>query len=83
MSRLVRQTMGAEAAKLYTGVAAVLVESAAPYSLTGIAFLVPYARGSLYSVVFGQIWAKVTVSGQARHSWRINAHVRPSVLLRN
>ena len=63
--------MGAEAAKLYTGVAAVLVESAAPYSLTGIAFLVPYARGSLYSVVFGQIWAKVTVSGQARHSWRI------------
>lgn len=61
LSRAVRATMGAENARLYTGVAAILVESAAPYSLVGIVFLVPYARGSLVSVALGQVWAKLTV----------------------
>ena len=62
LSRIVRESMGEENAKLYTGVAAILIESAAPYSLTGIMFLVPYARGSLISVALGQVWAKCTVS---------------------
>ena len=61
LSRAVRETMGDENARLYTGVAAILVESALPYSLTGIMFLVPYARGSLVSVALGQVWAKCTV----------------------
>jgi len=60
LSRLVRDTMGPENAKLYTGIASVLVESALPYSLCGIMFLVPYARGNLVSVALGQVWAKTT-----------------------
>ena len=54
MAGTVRATMGEEAAKLYTGIAAVLVESAAPYSVMGIILLVPYARDSLISVALGQ-----------------------------
>lgn len=61
LSRVVRQTMGEAHARTYTSVAAIMVESAAPYSLFGIAFLIPYARGSLVSITFGQVWAKITV----------------------
>ncbi len=61
LSKLVKHTMGPENAKLYTSVASILIESAAPYSITGIIFLVPYARGDLVSVALGQVWAKCTV----------------------
>lgn len=61
LSRVIRETMGEAHAKTYTSVAAIMVESAAPYSLFGIAFLIPYARGSLISIAFGQVWAKITV----------------------
>ncbi|KZT64310.1 hypothetical protein DAEQUDRAFT_698911 [Daedalea quercina L-15889] len=60
LARSVRDTMGAPAARLYTGVAALMIESAAPYAAVGIMFLVPYARGSELSIAFGQVWAKVT-----------------------
>jgi len=60
ISSAVKRTMGAENAKVYTGVMSILVESALPYSLFGIIFLVPYARGSLTAVAFGQVWAKMT-----------------------
>jgi hypothetical protein len=43
-------------------VAAILIESAAPYSLVGLMFLIPYARQSGTAIVFGQVWAKMTVS---------------------
>ncbi|KAI0697349.1 hypothetical protein BC835DRAFT_1413718 [Cytidiella melzeri] len=39
--------MGNDNAKIYTGVASIMIESALPYSLFGIVFLVPYARGDL------------------------------------
>lgn len=62
LSKLVKAAMGEENARLYTSVAAIMVESAAPYSLTGLVFLIPYARSSMISVAFGQVWAKFTVS---------------------
>ena len=61
LSTVVRESMGDENAKLYTGVAAILIESAAPYSIAGLIFLIPYARGNLVSVALGQVWAKCTV----------------------
>lgn len=61
LARSVRETMGASAARLYTGVAALIVESAAPYAAMGIMFLVPYALGRDLSIGFGQVWAKLTV----------------------
>ncbi|KAH9932602.1 uncharacterized protein B0H18DRAFT_986537 [Fomitopsis serialis] len=60
LARAARASMGAPAARLYTGVAALMAESAAPYAALGIMFLVPYARGSDTSIAFGQVWAKVT-----------------------
>ncbi|KZT04286.1 uncharacterized protein LAESUDRAFT_658015 [Laetiporus sulphureus 93-53] len=60
LSRFVRAAMGRESAQLYTGLASLMIESAAPYSMLGIMFLVPYARGSDVSIAFGQVWAKLT-----------------------
>ncbi|EGO00656.1 hypothetical protein SERLA73DRAFT_105004 [Serpula lacrymans var. lacrymans S7.3] len=45
---------------LYTSVVAIMIESAAPYTIMGIMFLVPYARGSETAIAFGQVWAKIT-----------------------
>lgn len=47
---------------MYTNVVAILVESAASYSLVGIAFLIPYAMGSDTAIGIGQVWAKLAVS---------------------
>ncbi|KAF8487757.1 hypothetical protein JB92DRAFT_2820741 [Gautieria morchelliformis] len=59
-SRLMRAAFGNEqgAAKLYSGIAAMLAESAAPYTLVGIMFLIPYAQQSPTANVFGQLYAK-------------------------
>ena len=42
--------MGSEHAKLYTGVAAVIIESALPYSIFGLVFVIPYVRGNTVAV---------------------------------
>ena len=68
LARTVRETMGDSAARLYTGVAALMVESAAPYAAMGIMFLIPYALGRDVNIGFGQVWAKLTVRGFASPS---------------
>ncbi|EMD31944.1 hypothetical protein CERSUDRAFT_162401 [Gelatoporia subvermispora B] len=60
ISNWVRETLGNDAAKLYTGVLAITIESAIPYSLCGMMFLIPYVRGSQSSIGFAQIWGKFT-----------------------
>ncbi|THH32296.1 hypothetical protein EUX98_g1893 [Antrodiella citrinella] len=60
MSREVRKAIGSQNAKLYTGVAAILIESAAPYTAMGILFLPFYARGDDVVVAMGQVWSKLT-----------------------
>jgi hypothetical protein len=64
LSRIMRATFGSdhENARLYTGIAAMMAESAAPYTLVGIMFLIPYARQSQVSNAFGQVYAKLAVS---------------------
>ncbi|KAM6498921.1 hypothetical protein JOM56_006869 [Amanita muscaria] len=59
-SRRIKRILGAETAKTYTGVAAILIESAAPYSLVGLMFLIPYTQKSGTAIAFGQVWAKMT-----------------------
>ncbi|KAF7792947.1 hypothetical protein EIP86_004050 [Pleurotus ostreatoroseus] len=61
MSSQIKQLLGKDNAEPYTNVAAVLIESAAPYTLAGIMVLIPYARGNLVSVALGQVWTKLTV----------------------
>ncbi|EAU92219.1 hypothetical protein CC1G_10105 [Coprinopsis cinerea okayama7 len=60
LSKTVSQALGRDNARMYTSVAAMLVESAAPYSLVGIMFLIPYALESQTALSFGQVWAKLT-----------------------
>jgi len=59
-SRRIKHILGPDGAKTYTGIAAILIESAAPYSLVGLMFLIPYARQSGTAIAFGQVWAKMT-----------------------
>ena len=50
-----------EAATVYTSAVAILVESAAFYSASGIMFLIPYAMQLQVGILFGQIWTKMSV----------------------
>lgn len=61
LSRAVSQALGRDTAKMYTSISSILIESAAPYSLVGIMFLIPYAMKSPTAISFGQVWAKITV----------------------
>ena len=60
-SRRIRRLLGNDTAETYTSIAAILIESAAPYSLVGLMFLIPYAQGSGTAIAFGQVWAKMAV----------------------
>ncbi|KAH6896148.1 hypothetical protein BKA70DRAFT_1531879 [Coprinopsis sp. MPI-PUGE-AT-0042] len=60
LSKTVTRALGSENAKTYTSVASMMVESAAPYAIFGIMFLIPYARQSDTALAFGQVWAKLT-----------------------
>ncbi|KAF9449999.1 hypothetical protein P691DRAFT_758591 [Macrolepiota fuliginosa MF-IS2] len=60
LSRAISQVLGRDSSRMYTNIVALLAESAAPYSLVGIMFLIPYAMGSDTSIGFGQVWAKLT-----------------------
>ncbi|PPR07510.1 hypothetical protein CVT24_006879 [Panaeolus cyanescens] len=60
LGKAVSKALGRDAARMYTGVASMLIESAAPYSAVGIMFLVPYALGHGTAIGFGQVWAKLS-----------------------
>jgi len=60
ISRWVRKTLGHDASDLYTNVMSIMIESALPYSLCGIMFIIPYVRGSDTSIAFAQMWGKFT-----------------------
>lgn len=70
-SRGISAVLGRDSAKLYTSLTAILSESAALYSVSGIMFIIPYARNSQLTVVFGDIYGDVSVSSQASMSIRL------------
>ncbi|KAJ6501621.1 hypothetical protein C8R47DRAFT_969868 [Mycena vitilis] len=53
----VRSILGEQYCQTYTGVVAVLLESALPFTVLGIIYVISYARNSPYSFAFLQIWA--------------------------
>ncbi|KAJ7139727.1 hypothetical protein C8R44DRAFT_606196 [Mycena epipterygia] len=53
----VRAILGEQYCQTYTGVVAVLLESALPFTVLGIVYVISYARNSPYSFAFLQIWA--------------------------
>lgn len=44
-----------------------LIESAAPYSMAGVMFLVPYAISAPTAIAFGEVWGKMGV-GYSKNS---------------
>ena len=62
LARQVRRTLGEEAGKMYTSAMAILIESAAMYSITGFMTIIPYGLNADTSIAFGQVWAKLAVS---------------------
>ncbi|OCH85062.1 hypothetical protein OBBRIDRAFT_839241 [Obba rivulosa] len=60
VSRWVREILGHDASTLYSSVMSIMIESALPYSICGIMFIIPYVRGSDTSIAFAQMWGKFT-----------------------
>lgn len=66
-SRYVRNTvLGPGGSEVYDRIAAILIEAAVPYTLLGIAFLIPYAMSSDLAIAFGEVWGAVVVRGISR-----------------
>jgi len=60
-SRRISTVLGEENARGYTSAAAILVESAALYTVSGITYLIPYALQLDVGILFGQLWTKMSV----------------------
>ncbi|KIJ65818.1 hypothetical protein HYDPIDRAFT_151450 [Hydnomerulius pinastri MD-312] len=58
--RQTRTFMGAAAAEMYFGIVSIIIESAIPYSLTGIAFVVAYALNSDMTIFFLSLYVMFT-----------------------
>ncbi|KAI0065536.1 hypothetical protein BV25DRAFT_1704758 [Artomyces pyxidatus] len=60
VGRVSRRSLGAENSQAYFSVAAIIVESALPYSLSGFAFLVSYGLNSEISILFLSFYVMFT-----------------------
>jgi hypothetical protein len=56
MRALLRQVVESEASRMYTNIAAMLVESAAPFTIIGIGFLITSIHDVPLSYAFGYVW---------------------------
>ncbi|KAJ7039535.1 hypothetical protein C8F04DRAFT_293748 [Mycena alexandri] len=56
VSRSMRQVLAKERSEVYTGVIAILIESALPFTLLGIGYLITYIRGDPEALAFADIW---------------------------
>lgn len=66
VSRGMRNILGKERADVYTGVVAILVESALPFTLLGIGYLITYVKNEPEALAFASIWGCfVSLSPQA------------------
>jgi predicted ferric reductase len=60
--RSMRGVLSKERAEVYTGVIAILVESALPFTLLGIAYLITYVRTDPEALAFADVWGAFVVS---------------------
>ncbi|KAJ7650618.1 hypothetical protein FB45DRAFT_888267 [Roridomyces roridus] len=66
VGRGLRQILGKERAEVYTGVVAILIESALPFTLLGIGYVITYVRNDPEALAFASIWGCfVSLSPQA------------------
>jgi hypothetical protein len=71
LSRSMRNVLSKERADVYVGVTAILVESAAPFTLLGIAYLVTYIRNDPEVLAFADVWGMFCVGSPASFSLAI------------
>ena len=64
--------MGAEVGRAYTSAAAIIVESMLLSTVTGIAYLVSFARNSQLEIFFLSIYVMMTVSRSQPHTLRFS-----------
>jgi len=58
VSKQLESSLGKEHSKTYTNVIAIMIESALPFTLLGIATIIPYALQHDTAIAIGQVWAK-------------------------
>ncbi|KAJ4499745.1 hypothetical protein C8R41DRAFT_875766 [Lentinula lateritia] len=56
MRRIVRSSLSFELGNTYTSIMAILVESALPFSVVGVGFVITYAKNSPTSDAFAYVW---------------------------
>lgn len=78
-SRLLRPTLSSASLQVYTGVTAILIESAALYTVVGFMTIIPYGLNAPTSVAFGQVWTKFAVRNLTHTSiYLLTIDPRPS-----
>ena len=60
-----KKTLPAESLQMYTGITAILVESALPFSVMGIIFAVTYGKNMDVGPAFLFVWATLCVSSRS------------------
>jgi hypothetical protein len=65
MRALTREILSPEMSKMYTSVAAMLIESAAPFSVLGIGLVVTSARKGPLIFAFGYVWTTFCVESKS------------------
>ncbi|TFY68130.1 hypothetical protein EVG20_g3679 [Dentipellis fragilis] len=68
MRNVARSVLSPDMAKMYTSIMAILVESALPFSVLGIGFVVTYAKSSPTEFAFACVWGTFCVSPYSRPS---------------
>jgi hypothetical protein len=64
MRALMREVLSPEMSRMYTSIAAMLIESAAPFSVLGIGLVITAALKTLLVPAFGYVWTMFCVESQ-------------------
>jgi hypothetical protein len=65
MRALTREILSPEMSRMYTSIAAMLIESAAPFSILGIGLVVTAARKGPLIFAFGYVWTTFCVESES------------------
>jgi len=71
--RRLSSTLQSESMRVYTGVASILIESAALYSIIGTMMLIPYGLNAPTAVAFAQVWEKLAAIAPQLILMRVSA----------
>jgi hypothetical protein len=65
MRAVLREVLAPEMARMYTNVAAMLIESAAPTSILGVGVVITSARNGALAFAFGYVWNTFYVESES------------------